>query len=136
MLYQSPFISPLIFLIHGDNETTIRKCNKSNANEIGSNFSIHNENSMKSTCTDKIPLLCSVTAVNRSGSSNDADGAAGGTDDGYTDAVGSVKQDCGASKSMIDDFYNKPSVSGINNNKHWGDSIESINLECISTISN
>lgn len=133
--------------------------NKKNSHEIGSNFSIHNDSSHKSTCTDKIPLLCSVAGANGSGpaSSVGASGSNGvGTgnssngcsEDGYADNMESMRNDCAAggttSKSVVDDLlYNKPSVSGINtsvsginNTKHWGDSIESIHLECISTISN
>lgn len=136
MLYQSPFISPVIFLINKDNETVIRKCNKSNVNETGSNFSIHNENNMKSSCTDKIPLLCSVTSVNRFGDTDTYSGGigAGGTDDNYADGI-DTKDVCNTSKSIVDDYYNKPSISGINKNNS-ADGIESINLECISTISN
>lgn len=119
-MYRFPNISPLIVPAQPNNENNLKNCNKA-LNQFDSNYSISDDANQTPSCTDTIPLLCSVT------------GGGGGGNIGVTGTAISIQSPNGVfvSKQLsMEDIIYKTSMS------QWDASMENNNLDCISTISN
>lgn len=82
-------------------------CGNKLPNQMDSNYSISNEVNPIPSCTDTIPLLCSVTGTSLPGAN--------------------LQKQC-----SFEDMMYKSNL----NVSQWETSMENINLDCISTISN
>lgn len=111
------------------NESNLKSSKK--LSQFDSNFSISDEVNQTPGCTDTIPLLCSVTGNNSAGSGNtianttvQPAGINGST------ATLQSSNVCLSKQLSLEDIIYKTSIS------QWDASMENINLDCISTISN
>lgn len=113
ILYCFPNISPLIIPPQPNTEVNAKLATK-DINHLDSSYSISDEVNQTPSCTDTIPLLCSVTGTNGIGNNSSTS----------TVAIQSPTAVC------VEDIIYKTSMS------QWDASMENINLDCISTISN
>lgn len=135
ILYRFPNISPLIIPPQTSNETTLKNSKKTCP--LDSNFSLSDEVNQTPSCTDTIPLLCSVTGNSSSANINNnvqtsagnGGGGGGGGDAGSTPTLQSSNL-CLSKQISLEDIIYKTSIS------QWDASMENINLDCISAISN
>lgn len=99
--------------------------------QFDSNYSISDEVNQTPSCTDTIPLLCSVTTGNAANAvqSNCNNATIGLTSTGSTGTLQSSNV-CLSKQLSLEDIIYKTSMS------QWDASMENINLDCISTISN
>lgn len=126
ILYRFPTISPLIIPQQKNNESNLKSSKK--LSQFDSNFSISDEVNQTPGCTDTIPLLCSVTGNNNSAGSGNTI-ANTNTTGGSTATLQSTNA-CLSKQLSLEDIIYKTSIS------QWDASMENINLDCISTISN
>lgn len=128
ILYRFPNISPILPQ-QKNNECNLKTSKK--LSQFDSNFSISDEVNQTPGCTDTIPLLCSVTGNNNSaGSGNTITNTnPGGCLTGSTATLQSTNV-CLSKQLSLEDIIYKTSIS------QWDASMENINLDCISTISN
>lgn len=103
--------------------------NSKKPGQFDSNFSISDEVNQTPGCTDTIPLLCSVTGVNANGSDNGNSNTTTGIN-GSNGTLQSTNVCLSKQLSLEDIIYKTSSIS------QWDASMENINLDCISTISN
>lgn len=111
------------------NESNLKASKK--LSQFDSSFSISDEVNQTPGCTDTIPLLCSVTGNNSNGSANtvaNTNSMVGGLN-GSTATLQSSNV-CLSKQLSLEDIIYKTSIS------QWDASMENINLDCISTISN
>lgn len=111
-----------------NNENNLKNSKK--LSQFDSNFSISDDVNQTPGCTDTIPLLCSVTGNNSAGAGNansNANTACGMN--GSTATLQSTNV-CLTKQLSLEDIIYKTSIS------QWDASMENVNLDCISTISN
>lgn len=125
ILYRFPNISPMIIPQQKSNESNLKSSKK--LCQFNSNFSISDEVNQTPGCTDTIPLLCSVTGNNGAGNTvtNTTQQPSG-----ITTATLQSSNVCLSKQLSLEDIIYKTSIS------QWDASMENINLDCISTISN
>lgn len=113
------------------NESNLKASKK--LGQFDSNFSISDEVNQTPGCTDTIPLLCSVTGGNNNANGNNAGAndtnVIGHSMNGSTATFQSTNV-CLSKQLSLEDIIYKTSIS------QWDASMENINLDCISTISN
>lgn len=120
------------------NESNLKSSKK--LSQFDSNFSISDEVNQTPGCTDTIPLLCSVTG-NGGGNNNNNNSATGNSNandvnvamhHGITGSTATLQSSnvCLSKQLSLEDIIYKTSIS------QWDASMENINLDCISTISN
>ncbi|XP_031622135.1 uncharacterized protein LOC116340077 [Contarinia nasturtii] len=125
ILYRFPNISPMIIPQQKTNETNLKSSKK--LSQFDSNFSISDEVNQTPGCTDTIPLLCSVTGNNSTVPQNSV---AINQTTGVSTATLQSSNVCLSKQLSLEDIIYKTSIS------QWDASMENINLDCISTISN
>lgn len=122
------------------NETNLKNSKKNC--QLDSNFSLSDEVNQTTSCTDTIPLLCSVTGGNNNNNSNTSASCGGGNNLLVNNHVQTVTASAGGTPTFqssnlclskqlsLEDIIYKTSIS------QWNTSMENINLDCISAISN
>lgn len=113
-----------------NNENALKNSRK--AEQFDSNLSVSDEVNQTPSCTDTIPLLCSVT-VNTNSASNNGNAAniVGSSAHNCSSMVTLQSSNVSLSKQLsLEDIIYKTSIT------QWDASMENINLDCISTISN
>lgn len=127
ILYRFPNISPMIIPQQKNNESNLKTSKK--LSQFDSNFSISDEVNQTPGCTDTIPLLCSVTGNNSNDTVANTNTTVSGGMNGSTATLQSSNV-CLSKQLSLEDIIYKTSIS------QWDASMENINLDCISTISN
>lgn len=118
------------------NESNLKSSKK--LSQFDSNFSISDEVNQTPGCTDTIPLLCSVTGNGGGNNNNSATGNSNANDPnvamhhGINGSTATLQSSnvCLSKQLSLEDIIYKTSIS------QWDASMENINLDCISTISN
>lgn len=94
-----------------------KKSAVNDVNQLDSSYSISDDVNHQPSCTDTIPLLCSVTGSN-------------GINVANSNAILVPNNMTTSHRLSIEDIIYKSSMS------QWDASMENINLDCISTVSN
>lgn len=115
-MYRFPNISPLITPPPISNNLKEKYSNK-DINHLDSSYSISDDVNHQPSCTDTIPLLCSVTGNN-------------GINVVDSNTILSSNTVSASHQLSIEDIICKSSMS------QWDASMENINLDCMSTVSN